>query len=310
MAYNQLLENGISFFETSERYGATFRSSSLSAEHILARCMEEQKSENPVLIATTFSNPFPCVTKFGAKAVVSAVQNSCTRMDTSGVELLQVQSTFLYPGGRRALANGLSQAVDKGYCNYVGACNLSKGGMKSMMKKLEPYGLTLTSNQFEFSLTNRKADKKGLIDACKELGVIPLVRNPLDDGLASGKYTATNPSGGRAGGEAKFSFEKLEKLQPLHSVQETVAERASTRVKREQRDLNDRYRARYGPAPKVNTDITTTQVAINYVIAKGAVPLVEVTDSNQADEVLGCLGWSLSEEEVDMLESAATLCGL
>jgi aryl-alcohol dehydrogenase-like predicted oxidoreductase len=247
--------------------------------------MEEQKSQNPVLIATTFSNPFPCVTKFGAKAVVSAVQNSCTRMDTSGVELLQVQSTFLYPGGRRALANGLSQAVDKGYCN-------------------------LTSNQFEFSLTNRKADKKGLIDACKELGVIPLVRNPLDDGLASGKYRATNPSGGRAGGEAKFSFEKLEKLQPLHSVQETVAERASTRVKREQRDLNDRYRARYGPAPKVNTDITTTQVAINYVIAKGAVPLVEVTDPNQADEVLGCLGWSLSEEEVDMLESAATLCGL
>jgi len=164
--------------------------------------------------------------------------------------------------------------------------------------------------QFEFSLTNRKADKKGLIDACKELGVIPMVRNPLDGGLASGRYTATNPSGGEAGGTARYPFEKLEKLQPLHSVQETVAERASTRVKREQRDLNDRYRARYGPAPKVNTDITTTQVAINYVIAKGAVPICPVSDSKQADEVLGCLGWSLTEDEVDMLDSAATLCGL
>lgn len=164
--------------------------------------------------------------------------------------------------------------------------------------------------QFEFSLTNRRADKKGLIDACKELGVIPLVRNPLNGGLASGKYTATNPSGGQAGGAAKFSFEKLEKLQPLHSVQQTIAERASTRVKREQRDLKDRYRARYGPAPKINTDITTTQVAINYVIAKGAVPICEVTDSKQADEILGCLGWGLSDDEVDMLDSAAALCGL
>lgn len=149
-----------------------------------------------------------------------------------------------------------------------------------------------------------------MIDACKELGVIPLVRNPLDGGLASGKYTATNPSGGRAGGAAKYPFATLEKLQPLHSVQETVAERASTRVKREQRDLNDRYRARYGPAPKINTDISTTQVAINYVIAKGAVPICEVSDSKQADEILGCLGWRLTEEEVDMLDSAASLCDL
>jgi aryl-alcohol dehydrogenase-like predicted oxidoreductase len=163
--------------------------------------------------------------------------------------------------------------------------------------------------QFEFSLTNRKADKSGLIDACKELGVIPLVRNPLDDGLASGKYTATNPSGGEAGGAAKFPFAKLEKLQPLHSVMETVAERASTRVRRELRDVQERMR-RYGPAPKINTDITTAQVAINYVIAKGAVPLCDVVDTKQAEEVIGCLGWSLSDDEVDMLDSAAALCGL
>jgi len=134
------------FFETSERYGSTSRSSKLSAEDILARCMEEQKTENQALIATTFSNPFPSL-RYGANAVVNAMKDSCARMDTSGVELCQIQSTFLYPGGRRALANGLSQAVDKGYCNYVGACNLSKGGMKGMIKKLEPYGLSLTSNQ-------------------------------------------------------------------------------------------------------------------------------------------------------------------
>jgi aryl-alcohol dehydrogenase-like predicted oxidoreductase len=160
-------------------------------------------------------------------------------------------------------------------------------------------------------LTNRGAWKSGLIDACKERGVIPLVRNPLDGGLASGRYTATNPSGGEAGGAAsRYPFSKLEKLQPLHSVHETVAERASARVKREVRDVKDRYKSRYGPGPKINTDITTTQVAINYVIAKGAVPICDVRDSQQAEEILGCLGWGLTEDEVDMLDAAADLCGL
>ena len=51
---------------------------------------------------------------------------------------------------------------------------------------------------------------------------------------------------GGVAGEAKFSFATLEKLQPLHSVLETVAERVKTRLTRELRDLKDRYRGR-GP---------------------------------------------------------------
>ena len=59
---------------------------------------------------------------------------------------------------------------------------------------------------------------------------------------------------------------------------------------------------------KINTDITTTQVALNYVIAKGGVPLVEVNTPKQAEELLGCLGWVLIDEDVSMLDAAADLC--
>jgi len=59
---------------------------------------------------------------------------------------------------------------------------------------------------------------------------------------------------------------------------------------------------------KINTDITTTQVAYNYVVSKGAVPLAEVNSPTQADELIGCLGWSLNEKEISILESAADLC--
>jgi hypothetical protein len=34
----------------------------------------------------------------------------------------------------------------------------------------------------------------------------------------------------------------------------------------------------------------------------------EVNNPKQAEEVIGCMGWSLSDEEVSILESAADLC--
>ena len=60
--------------------------------------------------------------------------------------------------------------------------------------------------------------------------------------------------------------------------------------------------------PKINTEITTTQVALNYIVAKGGVPLAEVNSPKQAQEVIGCLGWTLTDDEVSLLESASDLC--
>ena len=55
---------------------------------------------------------------------------------------------------------------------------------------------------------------------------------------------------------------------------------------------------------------STATIAINYVRAKGAVPVVSVTSVRMANELLGCLGWELSEEEVDELDKACKSCGV
>ena len=57
-----------------------------------------------------------------------------------------------------------------------------------------------------------------------------------------------------------------------------------------------------------NRDITPMQVAINYIVAKGAVPIPVVKNNQDAEELLGCLGWGLNDEEVAILDSAADLC--
>jgi aryl-alcohol dehydrogenase-like predicted oxidoreductase len=241
VAYNNLLSEGILLFETSPDHGSAMASKQLSAEDILARCIQEsykESGESPLLVGT-FANK---IWQRGAAGLTNSLSKSCDRLEVSGLEVYQVKNLGWLPSG--GLVTGLTEAViDLGTVNYVGAQNVAPLRLRRFAKKLDARGLQLTTNSFEFSLSNRKNEK--WIQACKTLGIIPLITNPLGSGLASGQYTASNPSGGVAG-EAKFSFATLDKLQPLHSVLETVAERVKTRVARDLKDLKDRYRGR-GP---------------------------------------------------------------
>ena len=58
---------------------------------------------------------------------------------------------------------------------------------------------------------------------------------------------------------------------------------------------------------QLNTDVTTTQVAINYIVAKGCVPVPSVKNPQEADEIVGCLGWGLTDDEVKLLDNAADM---
>lgn len=274
----------------------------LSAEDILATCIRENEvSEVPPLIIDTFDNQ---IWQRTGKALTAALSASCDKMDQPVVDVYQTKSIGWLPSG--GIIKGMADAiVDQGTTNYVGVQGVSPLRLRRLNQKLEKVGLSVTTNSFEFSLVDRKKEK--WIDACKSLGVVPLVRNPLGSGLASGQYTATNPSGGVSSAGSKFSFTVLDKYQPLHSVLESIAERVKTRLVRDRRELKRKDR-RDGPDQQINTDITTTQVAWNYVIAKGAVPLAEVNSPSDAEQLMGCLGWSLLDEEVSMLESASDLC--
>jgi len=311
LTHTKLLENGIVFFDTASTYGSASRNQKLSAEDILQRCIAEQPEDVPETIlsvgvgSSSWSKVLP---KGPVAGIVQSLEGSLGRLNTDSVELFQISKALFFPS--TLLANAMAEAIESGQCNYVGVQGATTAGsLRRLRRKLEAKDVSLTTNTFGYSLTNRKHEK--MFDICKDQGVIPLVSDPLDGGLASGVYTATNPSGGQQGAASnKFTFKQLEKLQPLHSVQETVAERVSTRVRRETRDIQERFKSRYGPPPKINTEITTTQVALQYVIAKGGVPLPEVNTLAQAEEVLGCLGWTLNDEEVSMLDAAASLCSL
>jgi hypothetical protein len=48
-----------------------------------------------------------------------------------------------------------------------------------------------------------------------------------------------------------------------------------------------------------------SQVALNWIIAKGAIPIPGAKNRQQAQENAGTLGWALDGDDVERLDSAA-----
>lgn len=54
------------------------------------------------------------------------------------------------------------------------------------------------------------------------IGVVPLAHTPLGKGLATGVYTASNPTGGKMG-PPKYVFKDLFPLTPIHTALAAVS---------------------------------------------------------------------------------------
>jgi len=139
---------------------------------------------------------------------------------------------------------------------------------------LSKRGVPLASNQVEFHLLNRRIERDGLLKLCRELGVTLIAYSPLAKGLLTGKYTPqTRPPGLRS---YIFRRARLGKIQPLIHL------------------LREIGKAHDGKSP--------AQIALNWVICKGAVPIPGAKNARQARDNAGALGWRLSEAEIAALD--------
>ena len=207
-------------------------------------------------------------------ALMSALTASLGRLGVEKVALYQIHGPISLRG-HAALAEALATAHQAGLVDAVGVSNYSAKETRSISKELERRGLRLATNQIEFSLLRRSPETSGLLSTCAELGVIPLAYSPIGQGRLTGKYTAATPPPGKR----NFSDH------PMEVVDGVVAEL---------RAVGDKHG---GKLP--------SQVALNWIIAKGAVPIPGAKNLAQAEENAGALGWSLDGDDVARLDAAA-----
>lgn len=231
---------------------------------------------SPVILATKFM-PFPW--RWSSGALRSALKDSLNRLGRARVELYQIHWP-LPPIALEVWANALGDAVDAGLTQAVGVSNYSTVQMRRTHEKLRERGIPLASNQVQYSLLCRDPERNDLLKTCQDLGITLIAYSPLGMGLLTGKYTPDHPP---SGARSLTSRSKLAAVQPLVAL------------------LKDIGHSHEGKTP--------AQVALNWVMCKGAVPIPGAKNLHQAQENAGALGWRLSADEVQALDQVSEKCG-
>jgi aryl-alcohol dehydrogenase-like predicted oxidoreductase len=225
--------------------------------------------DQPVLVATKF---FPMPWRLTKNTVPTALQHSLERIGAESVDLYQIHWPSPLLSVDRMM-EGMSICVEKGWTRTVGVSNFNATQMMTAYSALARHNIPLAANQVHYSLLRREVEKNGLLARCQELGVRLIAYSPLEMGLLSGKYSAENPPAGARG--AQYAS-LLKKLPPLLRVMTAIGQ-----------DHGGKSNA---------------QVALNWTICKGTLPIPGAKNESQALQNAGALGWRLTDEEVARLD--------
>lgn len=271
--FDYALSKDLAFFDTAEVYGLGGRSETLLGNFREASGANGEK----VQIATKFA-ALPFRTK--SKDVVDACKASLKRLNPNGsnkpIDLYQIH--FPNAWSNEEYWDGLAQCYEEGLVKSVGVSNYGVDALRAVHSKLAQRGIPLATNQIQLSLIYKFPTENGLLQACDDLGVKVLSYSPLALGFLTGKYDKdTRPTGPRQkiaktlfDGDAGDSFSDLLKV------------------------MND-VSANHGNIP-------LSQVALNWTRAKGTIPIPGARNLKQATQNIAALDWTLSEEEVRLLD--------
>lgn len=266
-AWEASIDGGATFFDTAEVYGGG------ESERIIGRLLAaDPVRAAKVQIATKF---MPLPWKLNVKTeLLDSLQASLDRLGRDSVELYQLHGPVSLRG-KGALAEALAAAKEEGLVEAVGVSNYSASETRSIHGELAKRGVALATNQIEFSLLRRVPETGGLLSTCEELSVLPLAYSPIGQGRLTGKYSTSNPPPGKRG----FSDH------PMEEVDKVVAEL---------RRIGDAHDGK-----------TPSQVALRWIMAKGAVPIPGAKNRSQAEQNAGALGWELSAADEAALDRVA-----
>lgn len=264
-SFKAALSSGIRLFDTAEVYGNG------DSERFLGQFLQE-KFQEKIYIATKFA-PLPY--RIRVSSLLKALRASLQRLQLPTIDLYQLH-WISPPRSIKAWMEPLAQAVKEGLAKEVGVSNFDRDQMLRARDALSAWNIPLSSNQSQYSLVRRANEFSGLLEACKMNDIRFIAYSPLGMGMLSGKYSPQNPPSGL---RRLFYWGQLADIQTL--VQ-TLRQLGQAHVNK-----------------------TVNQVALNWLLCKGALPIPGAKTAAQAHENSGAMGWRLDPSEVDQLDKAS-----
>jgi pyridoxine 4-dehydrogenase len=304
---NTACEENAAFFDTAERYGSNWKTAlglgwgetEMLTSKLLSRVPE---TDTIPFIATKFT-PSPWRTT--PESVVDACRQSCNRLGVKSLDLYQLHMPDIVKPFRafglsksfdEVYWEGLAECYNQGLVSNVGASNYGPTLLQRCQETLARRGVPLASNQIAYSLLGRNNGAQETLDYCNNNRIKVLAAFPFAMGLLTGKYTSR-------------SSESIDT--------DTITSLTTSR--KTKLEINDLLKYANGdgqtiplggvtPLLQVMESIakvrgkTIAQVALNYIICKGAIPIPGARTQAQLRDNLGARGWRLTTEEISWLE--------
>ncbi len=273
--FNLCVSNGVTLFDTGDSYGTGKLNG--RSEQLLGQFDREYlgPGKENICIATKLA-AYPW--RLTRQSMVSACKSSAKRLGRN-VDLVQMHwSTANYaPWQEGRLLDGLADLYEQGLVKGVGLSNYGPLRLKWVHKKFADRGVPIATLQVQYSLLSTyPVTQLELKDVCDELGIKLIAYSPLVLGLLTGKYSEKGPF---PKGIRGLLFRQL--LPGMRSLLACLREVAQSRNK------------------------TLSQVAINWCICKGTIPIPGAKSVEQAKENIGALGWQLDSNEIAELDQSA-----
>jgi aryl-alcohol dehydrogenase-like predicted oxidoreductase len=276
------VQAGGNLFDTADSYNSGV------AESMLGSWLKARKNRHSVIVATKVFFPTgdgPNDAGASRKHIFHSINESLDRLKTDYVDLYQIHCFDLSTPLEETLS-ALDDLVRAGKIRYMGASNytasqLEKALMLSEIHQWESF----SALQAEYSLIVRSTEWE-LLPLCKEEGVGFLAWSPVAGGWLTGKYGRNQPppSNSRVGRKDRWDD------QP------------------EQRESELTWRV-IDNLIEIGKDCgkTPAQIALNWILQQPGITasILGVRTLEQLKENLGCIGWQLSEEEMNKLKKAS-----
>jgi aryl-alcohol dehydrogenase-like predicted oxidoreductase len=199
-----------------------------------------------------------------------ALEQSLRRLGVERVDLYQIHFPDP-PVPIETWMDGLADAVERGQVRAVGVSNYDLEQLERAHAALAKRGIPLGALQRHYSLLDRGAEPLLRYFLAHKIRFIAW--SPLEKGLLSGKYAVEWPPTGERAQIYDRSY--LRAISPLLGRLRAIA--------------SDRGR-------------TPAQVALNWTICKGALPIPGAKSAAQVRENAGAIGWRLRPDEIAYLE--------
>ena len=264
------IDRGINFIDTAPVYGFG------RSEEIVGKAIRAHVSRDQVILATkvglAWDDDGNVTRNATRRRIFEEIDDSLRRLQTDYVDLYQVH----WPDPNTPIeetARAMADLLKEGKIRAVGVSNFSPAQMDAFREVVPLHAVQPPFNLFE------RAIEKDVLPYAKDHGLSVMAYGSLCRGLLSGRMT---PDTSFNGDDLRLHDPKF-KAPAFSSYLDAVAE------------LNTLADDRHGKK--------VLELAIRWVLDKGAIALWGARHPGQLDPVGGISGWSLSTEDMQAIDA-------